>query len=352
MDYVPALFRVFPALVDRLPWVSLGLRETPLQAVTLQTPGGPRAILVKRDDLSGEPYGGNKLRKLEFILADAEQRGARRLITAGAAGSHHAFATAVYGRLRGFAVELILFPQTLADHVRDVLLMDHGAGARLRFVPRMEMVPFGVAVARARSWREKPYVVAPGGSDAVGTLGYVSAGLELAEQLAASAMPRPRAVHVAAGTLGTAAGLALGLALAEVAMPIKATRITSRIVANQHTLRTLISGAAERLRACGVKVPDEDVIAASVELRHDHIGTGYGRETEAGREATHIFASAGLRLDPTYTAKAAADLLSTPSEELPLFLHTLSAVEPLDLARAADPDTMPAPFRRYVGGLT
>jgi len=352
MDHVPALFRAFPALVDRVPWVSLGLRETPLLAVTLQAPDGPREILVKRDDLSGEPYGGNKLRKLEFILADAEQRGARRLITAGAAGSHHAFATAVYGRMRGFAVELVLFPQALTDHVREVLLMDHGAGARLRFVPRMEMVPFGVAVARARSWREKPYVVAPGGSDAVGTLGYVSAGLELAEQLAASALSRPGAVHVAAGTLGTAAGLALGLALADVSLPIKATRITGRIVANQRALRALIGGAAERLRACGVNVPDEDMVAATVELRHDHIGAGYGRETEAGREATRIFSGVGLRLDPTYTAKAAADLLGTPSHEPPLFVHTLSAAEPLDLARAADPETLPAPFRRYVGGLT
>jgi D-cysteine desulfhydrase len=351
MDHVPALFRRFPILADRLPWVSLGLRETPLQAVTLQTPSGPRQILVKRDDLSGEPYGGNKLRKLEFILAHAEQRGARRLITAGAAGSHHAFATAVYGRMRGFEVELVLFPQTLTDHVHEMLLMDHGAGAHLRFVRRMEMVPFGVAVARARSWREKPYVVAPGGSDAVGTLGYVSAGLELGEQLAASTLPRPGAVHLAAGTLGTAAGLALGLALAEVSLPVKATRITARIVANQRALRLLIASAAERLRDCGVDVPDEDAIASRVELRHGHIGAGYGRETDAGREATRIFADAGLRLDPTYTAKAAADLLSTLSEEPPLFLHTLSAAEPLELARAADPDTLPAPFRRYVGGI-
>jgi D-cysteine desulfhydrase len=183
-------------------------------------------------------------------------------------------------------------------------------------------------------------------------MGYVSAGLELAEQLATSGLARPAAVHVAAGTLGTAAGLALGFALAGVSLPIKATRITGRIVANQRALRTLIGGVAQQLRSCGVDVPDEDAIAATVELRHDHIGAGYGRETEAGREATEIFADVGLRLDPTYTAKAAADLLSSPSEEPPLFLHTLSAAEPLDLARAADPETLPASFRRYVGGMT
>ena len=343
----PALFRGFPALVERLPWVPLGLRRTPVEVIRLETATGAREVLVKRDDLSGELYGGNKLRKLEFILAEAERRGAGRLITAGAAGSHHALATTLYGRIRGFEVELVLFPQSLTDHVREILLMAHAAGARLRFVRRMEMVPLGIAAARARHWRQKPYVVAPGGSDAVGTLGYVNAGLELAEQLGEMQV-RPAAVHVAAGTLGTAAGLAIGLALAGVMLPVRATRITGRIVANERALRSLIAGALARLRACDIDVPDTDDIARSVQLRHQHIGSGYGRETEAGREATRVFASAGLLLDPTYTAKAAADLLSTPPDEPVLFLHTLSATAPVDLVRKADPATLPIPFRRYI----
>lgn len=345
----PALFEFHPPLAERIPWARLGHGATPLEAHTLTTESGPRRVLVKRDDLSGSPYGGNKVRKLEFILAAAEQRGARRLITAGAAGSHHALATALYGRARGFSVTLVLFPQSLNEHVRDILLMDFAAGAQLRWVPRMEMVPIGVASARMRYWQERPLIIAPGGSDAVGTLGYVSAGLELAAQLTTSTLPRPSAVHVAAGTLGTAAGLALGLALAGVDLPVRATRITSRIVANERALRALIAGASELLRNAGLAVPDPDVVASRVELRHKHIGRGYGRETDEGQRATRIFSDAGLRLDPTYTAKAAADMLDSDESEPPLFLLTLSGSEPLASTSAVRPEMLPSAFRRYLG---
>jgi 1-aminocyclopropane-1-carboxylate deaminase/D-cysteine desulfhydrase-like pyridoxal-dependent ACC family enzyme len=345
----PALFRFAPRLADALPWCRLGSGPTPLQRFTLATPAGPREILVKREDLSGEPYGGNKVRKLEFILADAGRKGARRLITAGAAGSHHALATALYGKQQGFDVSLVLFPQSLTQHVRDVLMMSCGTGAELCFARRMEMVPIAIARTRMRHWRARSHVVAPGGSDAIGTLGYVSAGLELAEQLS-DLHVAPARIHVAAGTLGTAAGLALGLALAGRPVPIAATRITSRIVTNERALRSLLASVADLLRDAGVDVPDPAGVAAGIELRHAHIGAGYGRETEAGRRATAIFAEVGLRLDPTYTAKAAADLLDTPIESAPaLFMQTLSAVEPLELSARVDAVRMPAPFRSYLG---
>lgn len=350
MNETPALFRRFPELRDRIPHVPLARHGTPLEEIELETPAGRRTILVKRDDLTGEPYGGNKVRKLEFILSAARRRGSTRLVTAGAAGSHHALATALYGRVLGFEVSLVLFPQSLNDHVRQVLLMDHGAGAELRFVRRMEMVPLGIAAARMRHYRDRPYVVAPGGSDPIGTLGYVSAGIELAEQLAELGDPVPTGVHVAAGTLGTAAGLALGLALAGFEIPVRATRITSRIVTNETVLHNLVEGASAILRDAGVHPPDVDYVSARVDLRHGHIGAGYGRETDAGREATRIFAQAGLRLDPTYTSKAAADLLDSPaSGPPPVYVHTLSATEPLELARQTDPATLPPAFRRYLG---
>ncbi len=342
----PALLRRYPAAAERIPWLPLGCAVTPVETVHVETATGRRTILVKRDDLTAEPYGGNKVRKLEFILADAAQRGAQRLITAGAAGSHHALATTLYGRANGFAVTLVLFPQARTDHVRDVLLMDHGAGASLRFIRRMELVPLGIAAARIQHWRERPYIVAPGGSDPIGTLGYVSAGLELAEQI--EGIDQVPAVYVAAGTLGTVAGLALGLVLAGRPLPIRAVRITSRIVTNERALRGLIEATAARLRDAGVEPPDVARVLETIELHHDQLGEGYGRETHAGRVATRAFAAAGLRLDPTYTAKAAAALLAAPHDGVPMFLHTLSAAEPLHLARAADLTRLPARFRSYL----
>jgi len=347
----PHLLRHAPGLAERLAWRSLGRLPTPLQTLTLTLPDGrTRAILVKRDDLSGASYGGNKVRKLEFIVAHALARGARRLITAGAAGSHHALATAVYGRAAGLEVTVVLFPQPRTAHVRSVLLQQAATGAELRWVPRMTAVPLGVMAARLRRWRDRPRVVPPGGSDAVGTLGYVSAGLELAEQLASGRHEPPARIHVASGTMGTAVGLALGLALAGRPIPIHAVRITPPLVTNERLMQRLLTRTATLLQEAGLaRVPTAEAWSM-LRLRHKQVGAGYGQTTPAGEAAAAVFAAAGLTLDPTYTAKAAADLLAEPAapdEPPPLFLHTLSSVEPTDPA-TLDVASLPAAFRRYI----
>jgi 1-aminocyclopropane-1-carboxylate deaminase/D-cysteine desulfhydrase-like pyridoxal-dependent ACC family enzyme len=292
----------------------------------------PVLVQVKRDDLtagSAGLYGGNKVRKLEFLLADAQRLGAKRIVTAGAFGSHHALATTAYARQLGFDVTAVVFPQRITPHVRSVLLGMAALGAELQFTRRMEFVP--VAIRRAqRRHGAGVYVIPPGGSDALGTLGYVACGLELARQWHDGVAPRPDCIHVAAGTLGTAAGLALGLALAGERIEIAATRITSRIVTNERALVALVRSASRLLHAAGATIPSERDVLARVTFVHDQIGNGYGRATPAGDDAAARFAEAGLVLDATYTAKAAASLLADPrtGEGRTLFLHTLSAVDP------------------------
>ncbi len=338
----PALFEHAPAVEGRIPWVPLGNFPTPLERMRIETPDGAREILVKREDLSAVPYGGNKVRKLEFILAEARARGAKRLITVGAAGSHHALATTVYGRRLGFDISLILFPQKRTPHVRRVLLLDAALGAELRFTSRMEGVPFALALARIAHRGEGSFVIEPGGSDAIGTLGWVSAGLELAQQLIRQ-RETPKVVHVAAGTMGTAAGLALGLVMGGRPVPIVASRITSRIVTNRRVLENLMEGVAAILEPYDVAVPAGEA-ARLVDLRDDQLGIGYGHSTPAADAANEIFTAAGLPLDITYTAKAAAALLADPTPAL--FVHTLSATEP-DVPGLADV-TLPPPFARYL----
>ena len=346
----PAIFRRFPALADRIPWTPLGSFPTPVERLALA--GLEGEVWVKRDDLSGEPYGGNKVRKLEFLLAGASRRGVKRLVTAGALGSHHALATTVYGRALGFDVTLVLFPQPVTEHVRRVLLADHALGAELRYVPRMELVPAALRAVRFAHRREGAMIIPPGGSDATGTLGYVAGALELAEQIEAGSAPRPDAVYVAAGTLGTAAGLALGFALAGLEIRVQAIRITGRIVAHEGALARLVRQAARLLEAAGLNEPGlADRALRLLELRHDQVGPGYGRETEAGRRAAELLAGAGIGLDPTYTAKAAAGLLATLEARpggVHLYWHTLSSREPI-VAAAADERDLPDAFRRALG---
>jgi D-cysteine desulfhydrase len=339
-----ALFTAYPHLADRLPWLPLGTYPTPVQLL----PVGHQ-IFIKRDDLSAQPYGGNKVRKLEFLLAAARARGARRLITVGAAGSHHALATTIYGKRLGFEVSLVLFPQPLTQHVRDILLNDVAHGAELRWVRRMEMVPTALFTSSLRYRRDNAIIIPPGGSDATGTLGYVNAAFELMQQVRAGELPQPASLVVAAGTLGTVAGLALGFAMQGIAIRITAVRITSRIVTNERVLMRLIRGAEDILRRAGVPGSRAETAFRSVELRHEFIGRGYGVTTPEANAATETLKELGIHLDTTYTAKAAAALLAEAqlAPRPVLFWHTLSAAEP-PLPTNVTIDNLPAPFRAYV----
>jgi D-cysteine desulfhydrase len=345
----PVLFRRFPEFAGRLSWLPLGRFPTPVERLRLEGPG--EDVWVKRDDLSGTLYGGNKVRKLEWVLAEARRQAAERLITMGAAGSHHALATVAYGRQLGFDLTLVLFPQPLTPHVRKVLLLHHALGAELRFSPRMELLPLLQQAARFAHRRQRCFLVAPGGSDALGTLGYVNAALELAEQVEASALPEPEAVHLAMGTMGTAAGLAIGFAMAGLSTRVSAVRITSRLVTNPWALRGLVNGTLAKLRGARVALPTAEAVLRRIQVRHDYIGRGYGYETESGRRAAAWFGEAGLTLDPTYTAKAAAaflDAVAKRPRRPHLFWHTLSAAEPPVEADALRAETLPRPFRRYL----
>jgi len=341
----PPLLRRWPQL-NTIPWVGLGDYPTPVQP--LELPGtGAGQLFVKRDDLTSARYGGNKVRKLEYILAHARQRGVTRVITAGATGSHHALATTVFGRQLGFDVSLVLFPQPLTPHVQEVLLADRALGAELRFTAHVSGLPAGMFAARVAHWKERCQVIPPGGSDSVGTLGYVNAALELAEQISAGQVPEPDTIVVATGTMGTAAGLALGLAATNLRTTIDAARITARMITNERALHNLIRATAALLAQHGVSI-DVNAAIARVVLNHDQFGEGYGKPTAAGDAATESFARIGLELDPTYTAKAAAALqaaMRRRPDSVLLFWHTLSAAMPQETSTM---DDLPARFRGYL----
>ncbi len=338
------LFRAYPWAAERLPWMALARLPTPVEALDLPGAAGSGAdgrIWIKRDDLTGPPYGGNKVRKLEFLLAHAREHGATRLITAGAFGSHHALATALYGKRQGFDVTLVLFPQRRTEHVKEVMRGQEATGAEIRLTPRMEMVPVATLMAQMAHRGEPTAVIPPGGSNPTGTLAYVNAALELADQVAAGEAPEPAVIHVAAGTMGTMAGLAIGAELAGMNARIVGWRITSRIVTNEWAYRRLVGRTLGRLERAGIAVPDAAPVLRRSILRDEQLGEGYGRATEAGDRATELFAERGITLDPTYTAKAAAGLLESardvgdgPADGTAdgpgpaLFWHTLSATTP------------------------
>ena len=270
---------------------------------------------IKRDDLSGASLGGNKVRALEFLLGSV--RRGDTVLTIGGEGSTHVLATAYYAARLGADVHAIRWRH-------EMNAMAHTVAARARelcgvvtttrtFVGAMVRVGWQRATERRTHW------IPMGGSSPLGTLGHVNAALELTRQIADGLLPQPRHVVVPLGTGGTAAGLALGFAIAGLPITVVAARIGPRIGANRtRVLRLARATAAFIRRASGQSVPDLGPDA--VRVVHDVYGGAYGRALPAGDDAARLLEVwRGIALDATYSAKAfAAAMALTRSTEVPV----------------------------------
>jgi len=304
----------FPDLQARVPWLSLGLWPTPVAPMEALGRRTGSALWVKRDDLSGEQMGGNKVRKLEPLLAEARARGCRRVLTVGGTGSNHVVATALYARDQGMGCCAVLVPQPATDAEARARRLMRALAVEERPCSSRLLAPARLAAALAEDPRGT-YLVGPGGSSPLGTLGFVAGALELAGQVAAGQLPCPDALVVALGSGGTAAGLLLGLAVAGLPTKVVAVRVVERPLVGARRVRMLARRAAARLRWRGR--------LGALEVVHDQAGPCYGGVTGAGRRAVELAAAEeGLALETTYTGKAMAALLDRrPGGEV-LFWNT------------------------------
>ena len=296
----PLLHQRFPELRESLPYLKLG---SPSPVRRLEGLG----MWLKDDGRYGDgPWGGNKIRKLEWILADARRRGRKTILTFGALGTNHGLATALYAREHGLRVALALVDQPLDDHVRAQLERLRGSGASLHFTHDKGRTIVAVPWLMARY--RLPYLLPAGGSSPVGALGYAEAGLELAAQVAAGELPEPSDVVVAVGSGGTAAGLALGLELAGLRSRVVGVVVNDMLRLDPATLGRLSRRAARLLRRRGARLPE---LAPEVAVTREWLGAGYGHATPDSSQALALAREqAGLELDPVYTAKAMAGALA------------------------------------------
>ena len=300
------------------------LQEAPRLREALGGPARCPKILIKRDDLTGLAFGGNKGRKLEFLVADALAQGATWLITAGAAQSNHARMTAAAARLAGLNATLVLSAKVEQPETQGNLLLDRLLGAEVRFVPaNADMDATMIEVAdELRAAGEEPYIIPVGGSNAVGTLGYVAATLEIQEQLFAQG-EGPSRLYYANGSRGTQAGLVLGAKLYHAPYRVQGIAVSPGDAEKRLRGAAIANEAAERL---GVAVR---VGAADLLNDDGQIGEGYGIPTAGCLEAIHLLArQEAVFLDPVYSGKAMAGLIAdirsgaiNPAETV-IFLHT------------------------------
>lgn len=299
--------------------MSLGLYPTPVQPLAGLSAAGSE-LWVKRDDQTHPLYGGNKVRKLEYLLAHARAIGASRLVTCGAIGSHHVLACCLHGQAAGLRVAAVLTPQPLSAHVIDNLRAALGAGLE----PIVARSNVAVPLAFARLWQRGDFVVGPGGSSPEASRGYADAAFELRSQVQAGPLPLPDAIVVALGSGGTAAGLVAGCAAAGLPTRVIGVRVVDPpLVTRASTLLLALRTA----RVMGVAARWSELADRFV-LEGRYLGRGYGYATDSGAHASKVAASAGLVLEPTYTAKAfacALDLAASGTYRTVLYWHTMSS---------------------------
>ena len=304
------LLERFPALAA-LPRAALCTLPTPVQ---LASTADGRPLLVKRDDLTAAPFGGNKARALEFLLGVAGP--GDRVVTVGPSGSNSALATATFAAALGASTVVVRWRQHMNPSAREV-------DARLRNVARIidagHPVP-AYAVAAALRLRRRSLWVPAGATSPLSLLGYVNGALELARQIREEAMSVPSRVFVPFGTGGTAAGLALGFRLAGLALPVTAVRVVPLIVARRNRLAALANATARLVeRFTGERIGR--LTAADVSVEHGFYAGEYGRPWP-GAAAIHAWAKkAGMVLDDTYSLKTAAAALAS-DEPRPLLWLT------------------------------
>jgi len=315
--------------LSRFPRIFLAHLPTPLERLDRLTKelGGPE-IWIKRDDCTGLSTGGNKTRKLEFLMAEAEAMGADMVMTQGATQSNHARQTAAFAAKLGIACHILLEDRTGSNdpnynHNGNVLL-DHLHGATTEKRPgggdmNAEMEE---AAEKLRADGRKVYTIPGGGSNPTGALGYVNCAFELVNQANERGLVIDRLVH-ATGSAGTQAGLVTGLKALNAQIPLLGFGVRAPKDKQEDNVYKLAVATAEKL-GCAGAVAREDVVADT-----HYVGPGYGIPRADTIEAIRMFAELeGILLDPVYSGKGAAGLIDYCRKgrfrqgERIVFLHT------------------------------
>lgn len=308
------LFEEYQELNDTIPYIQLANLPTPINRCHhLEEALGYHTIFIKRDDLtgSGDLYGGNKVRKLEFLLADAVQSGAKKIITFGCVGTNHGLATACYSQQLGLDCLLMLKNQPNSQVVRQNLLLDHYFGADIKIYSNNSVRK--AALDGMLENNNDTYFIPTGGSNACGVLGYVNAAFELKEQIKEGSMPEPDVIYLPAGSCGTTAGLLLGFRLANISSKIIAVAVEPEEQLNvfAENIKRLYFEANQLLNSCSSAIPLLPFPDAQLIINKDFCGTEYGLWLRPGDDAARLMKNEeGIVVEGTYSAKSVAALIA------------------------------------------
>ncbi len=351
----PALFERFPELSGKIDWVRLETSPSPVQRLEHL---GHGSLWIKRDDILSTVYGGNKVRKLEFVLADAIAKRKDRVVTMGALGTNHGLATAIFCRRIGLDCTLLLFDQPVTSYVRRNLLLAHKYGADLVYSKGVIRMGVDFYLSSRLKYRSARFLYA-GGSSPLGTLGAVSGALELAGQIEQGLCPTPDYVICPTASNGTMAGLSLGFMLAGLQTRVIGVRVSMKNVGplplnTPGTVTRAMKSVHRLLARHSPSIPDARFERPV--LLEGYSGDGYGYPSPAGNRALEIFREReGIVLDPVYTGKTCAALLDFVEEpgradDTILYWHTYNSIDHSKEAQELDYHDLPPEFHEFFQG--
>lgn len=352
------LFEEYPKLQKYLPHVNLGNFPTPIKKLNnLEQEIKYKNIYLKNDGLSNRLFGGNKIRKLEFLLAEALYNGSKTVITFGAAGSNHTIATIINAKKLSLNAISMLTPQLNTSYLRRNLLLSLYYKGQLFYYPndveRLNSIPALVEKIKKEDG-QYPYIIPVGGSSPLGTLGFVNAAFELKQQIQQKQLPSPDYIYITMGSTGSAAGLLLGLKLANIDSKIIAVRVSGQQEYKINTLKKEFKQTNELLHSlddsCPIitKFPGKNIF-----IHHDFLGDRYAQITQQTAEGIQLLNDTeNIKLDGSYTGKTFAALLHDIKKynlknKVILFWNTYCSGNFSEITNKVDYKKLPMELHKY-----
>lgn len=352
------LFDSYP-LLQTLPHVTLCNLPTSIQQLNkLGAHLNTQNLWIKRDDVTGILYGGNKPRKLEFELGNALKQGADAIITFGCAGSNHAVACSEYARMLGLKPICMLKPQKNSHTVRKNLLLHQTIGTELHYYPDNETRKVGTVSHWLDIYNQMgkfAYIIPTGGSTPLGTVGFVNAAFELKKQIDNGVMPAPDYIYLPCGSAATTAGLLLGCTAVGLTTKIVAVAIEPEDKPNQllDSVVKLFHEANELLHETDPSFMVFECPMQNLEIKTQYAGPNYAEFTPECMEAYHLLKEhENILIDGTYTGKALAALIADAqanktNESVVLFWNTYCGLDVSHRIAHADYKKLPKCFHAY-----
>ena len=349
------LVKKFPKL-KALPHINIINSPTPVEKMVKSSEKlEGMNIWIKRDDLTFPKYGGNKPRKYEFVIPYIQNLKKKRILTVGGLGTNHGLAMTIIARDFGIKTSLYLSNQPLTKHVRENLLCDYYYGAELIYTKDHNGKGYLLLKDLISDWSS--FYLCTGASNSVGTIGFINAGLELAEQIKKGDIPEPDKLFVAVGSMGMVIGLFIGLELARLKTKIIGVSVIGEKFNSVKKLKNLTRKTLKRLRKIDDSIPDvSNRLFERFSMNKSFFGGGYGRITYEGLEAIEIAKNDGIKLDPVYTGKTFSALVDycrknpNAKNETILYWHSKSSVDLSSIYNSVNYKDLPENFHQFFDG--